>query len=265
MNRVKCYYGFVYITTNTISRKKYIGKRKYSPGWENYLGSGKLFKNALKKYGKDNFSREILCECITRLELDNQEKYYIDLYDAVNSKEFYNIHEGGTGGNLRSGWSKEQLETYWKNFSISLKGKYAGENNPMWGKTHTKEVREKIARCNSERVFTDEMRKKYSDVKKGKKHTEEHKSNIAKSKLKKVIVIQKDTYEIYDGAKYVPITDVYNKVTGIRGHYHKPSKSWIIYLHLLKKYYLESKFTEQEWNNYFKFKNESLTQILELS
>ena len=258
------YYGFVYITTNMINGKKYIGKRKYSTGWEKYLGSGKYLKNALKKYGKYNFKREILYNCTTEEELEEKEKYYIDLYDAVKSNNFYNIHEGGTGGNLRSGWTKEQLDEYWKKFSISLKGRYAGKNNPMWGKTHTKEVREKIAKCNSERIFTDEMRKKYSDVKKGKKHTEDHKKNIGKSKLKKVIVIQGHTYKVYDGAKYVNITtDIYNKAPGKRGHYHEKSKSWIIYLYLLEQYFLEGKFREEEWNNYFKDMDETLKELLE--
>ena len=55
MESDRVYYGFVYITTNMINGKKYIGKRKYSTGWEKYLGSGKYLKNALKKYGKYNF------------------------------------------------------------------------------------------------------------------------------------------------------------------------------------------------------------------
>ena len=48
----------IYKTTNLINKKIYIGQdTKNNP---NYLGSGKYFKYALKKYGKENFSKEII-------------------------------------------------------------------------------------------------------------------------------------------------------------------------------------------------------------
>ena len=53
---------------------------------------------ALKKYGKENFQKEILCYCATREEADEREKYYIAKFNAVEDKNFYNNSEGGTGG-----------------------------------------------------------------------------------------------------------------------------------------------------------------------
>ena len=53
-------FGFIYITTNWINGKRYIGQRKFSDGWTTYLGSGKRFKQALKKYGRKNFTRLII-------------------------------------------------------------------------------------------------------------------------------------------------------------------------------------------------------------
>jgi hypothetical protein len=50
--------SIIYCTTNKINGKKYIGshnKRKL-----NYLGSGTDLKQAIKKYGKENFTRQIL-------------------------------------------------------------------------------------------------------------------------------------------------------------------------------------------------------------
>lgn len=91
-------YGFIYETTNLINGRKYIGKRIYSEGWESYLGSGELLKLAIKKYGKENFQRTILKECRTSKELEEAEKYYIKLYDAVANLAYYNLAEGGTGG-----------------------------------------------------------------------------------------------------------------------------------------------------------------------
>ena len=48
-------YGFIYITTNMVNGKRYIGQKKFCDGWKTYLGSGKLLKKAIKKYCKENF------------------------------------------------------------------------------------------------------------------------------------------------------------------------------------------------------------------
>ena len=92
------YYGFIYITTNKINGKKYIGQKKYCGNYETYLGSGIALKNAIAKYGRENFTREIIEECETKDELDEREKYWIKYYDATNSDNFYNITNGGDGG-----------------------------------------------------------------------------------------------------------------------------------------------------------------------
>jgi len=91
-------YGYVYITTNLINGKKYIGMDKWDEFSDSYLGSGIHLNRAIEKYGKENFKKEILCECETEEELIEKEIYYIDLYDAVKSKEFYNLKKGGIGG-----------------------------------------------------------------------------------------------------------------------------------------------------------------------
>lgn len=91
-------YGFIYETTNLVNGKKYIGKRIYDSNWENYLGSGEILKMALKKYGRENFKRIILKECVDRQELESEEIRFIKLYNAVKSPIYYNLAEGGTGG-----------------------------------------------------------------------------------------------------------------------------------------------------------------------
>ena len=55
--------GYVYITTNLINNKKYIGLKTSDVFVPNYFGSGKIIKKAINKYGKNNFSVEILEEC----------------------------------------------------------------------------------------------------------------------------------------------------------------------------------------------------------
>ena len=50
-------YGFVYITTNHVTGKQYIGQRKYDKQgkWKEYLGSGVILSKAIKKYKKQTY------------------------------------------------------------------------------------------------------------------------------------------------------------------------------------------------------------------
>lgn len=120
-------YGFIYITTNMVNGKRYIGKRKFSDGWEKYLGSGKRLKEAIKIYGKDNFSRVIVCFGYTDEELCRLEMEYIRFLNADKSRSYYNIHEGGV-----------------------MKGK-PGKESYWYGK---KIPREMIERANKKRIKT---------------------------------------------------------------------------------------------------------------
>lgn len=86
----------IYITTNTINGRKYIGKDERNKS--NYLGSGKALKNAIKKYGKEYFTKEIIAYGKNRKELEDLEKYYIDFYNADKDPLYYNITKGGNGG-----------------------------------------------------------------------------------------------------------------------------------------------------------------------
>ena len=67
-------YGFVYITTNHVNGKQYIGQRKYDKQgkWKEYLGSGVVLSKAIKKYGLENFSKEIIENCETKEELNER-------------------------------------------------------------------------------------------------------------------------------------------------------------------------------------------------
>lgn len=55
--------NFVYITTNIINGKQYIGSHATNNINDGYIGSGRIFLKAVNKYGKQNFQREILEEC----------------------------------------------------------------------------------------------------------------------------------------------------------------------------------------------------------
>ena len=74
-DEINGYYGFVYLITNTINDRKYIGRKyfwsfrkkkgqnrrsKQESDWKNYYGSCPELKEDIKKYGRQNFKREIL-------------------------------------------------------------------------------------------------------------------------------------------------------------------------------------------------------------
>lgn len=119
--------GYIYITTNLINNKKYIGKRVDTKFREWYLGSGNYLRNAINKYGKENFVVELIEEVDNLEELDKLEIEYIKKYNAVEDKNFYNIHPGGTGF-MWGEYSHMKKDKYRKLFSILNSGK----NNGMY-------------------------------------------------------------------------------------------------------------------------------------
>lgn len=91
---------YVYIITNNINGKKYIGLsiNKKPSFRESYFGSGMLIKQAIQKYGKENFSKEIIKDFDNEDEARQFEKELIEFNDAVKSDMFYNLAGGGYGG-----------------------------------------------------------------------------------------------------------------------------------------------------------------------
>ena len=88
----------IYKTTNLINGKIYIGQTSKSK--QGYLGSGPIILKAVKKYGKENFSNEIIEECSSKEQLNEREIYWIKFYKATDRNTGYNISTGGNGGNL---------------------------------------------------------------------------------------------------------------------------------------------------------------------
>ena len=144
-------YGYIYLTTNTVNNKKYIGQHKGEFTTE-YLGSGKVLKQALSKYGKENFTVIMLDTANSKEELDSLEKKYIEEYNALYEDGFYNIHEGGTGGNTKHGYSFEEYNNNISKESKSHKGNKFGvnkskdkDNNSMYNKHHSELSKLKIS------------------------------------------------------------------------------------------------------------------------
>ena len=151
----------VYLITNKINNKKYVGADKNNN--PKYFGSGLKIKLALKKHGKENFNKEIIEECDLN-NLYKREKYWIKFYDAVVSNEFYNISEGGCGGNLLN--NNESYEKWLKN-----KPNLIEMNKKRKGKTYNE-----IYGDNSE---IEKEKRRLGQI--GKQHTYETKIKMSES------------------------------------------------------------------------------------
>ena len=101
---VKDPYGFIYITTNLVNGKRYLGQKCFDRKWKNYLGSGVAFRQALNKYGKENFRRSIVDIAYSAEELNKKEYKYSLFFDVVESNDWYNLVYGGgtTAGMITS-------------------------------------------------------------------------------------------------------------------------------------------------------------------
>lgn len=101
------YYGFVYLITNTVNGKKYIGRKyltkagyktvkgkrkkiRVDSDWSDYYGSSPALAKDIEIFGKDAFVREILRPCKTRGECNYFETKYIMETDAVLDENYYN-------------------------------------------------------------------------------------------------------------------------------------------------------------------------------
>jgi len=109
----------IYKTTNLINNKIYVGQDKNN--CPTYLGSGKVLKQAIKKYGIENFKKEILSTCASKEILNKLEIFWIEYLNAGNRGIGYNIAKGGTGGDVFSNKTKEEKEKTRKRISNASK------------------------------------------------------------------------------------------------------------------------------------------------
>lgn len=93
--------GFIYIIRNSVNGKIYIGQTRTTidQRWHEHLRHAEygncVINRAMRKYGVDKFSIEILETCDREI-LDEREMYYIDKYNSTDSNIGYNVSIGGT-------------------------------------------------------------------------------------------------------------------------------------------------------------------------
>ncbi len=184
----------IYKTTNLINGKIYIGKDKHND--PKYLGSGRSLQNAIKKYGKENFQKEILEYCKSDKHMAEREMIWITKFNSTNRSVGYNMTNGGNGGNTRINYTKHQLDEYKIKLSAGVRSseKYSNSVKNKTGKPrpeHSKKLKElyatgKIIPHNLGKVPSIETRKKISAAHSGKKLSDEHRNKIASSKYKSI-------------------------------------------------------------------------------
>jgi hypothetical protein len=90
-------FNYVYITTNLISGKQYVGSHATDNIEDNYIGSGRYFLKSVKKEGKKNFKREILEECKDREDALHKEAEYIEKFQTLCPNGYNLCPKGGIG------------------------------------------------------------------------------------------------------------------------------------------------------------------------
>lgn len=165
-------FNFIYKTTNKLTSKKYIGFHSTDNLDDSYLGSGVALNEAIKKYGRNNFEREIL-EFID--DVDNHLQYEEKWILQENTLSPYGYNLSPTGGlgtsNSLSDEIKERISKSCKGrtaWNKGIKGKAAWNKGLKLSKL-SDEHKAKISKsCKGKNTWV-----------KGKKLSEEHKQNIS--------------------------------------------------------------------------------------
>ena len=188
--------GYIYITTNKVNGKIYIGKRQKAVYDKSYYGSGKYLKRAIEKYGIENFENHIIEWCETPEKLNEREIYWIAKYNCNAKNKFgYNISKGGTGGNIYQYMSENRRNEIRKKIKEGVKGKNLG-------KKRSEETKRKIRDAMLNHLCSNEAKLKMSKSalnntnRVGKKHSYESKVKMSESSSKKIkIVYNENLYE----------------------------------------------------------------------
>jgi len=152
-----------------VNNKIYIGCHKTEDLEDDYMGSGKILKRSIKKYGIENFSKKYLHIFDNPEEMFEMELKLVN-DDFITEASNYNLKIGGEGGiseqclKMASIINKRRLTglsfdlRYGVETSKNIKDKISfklndfyknGGDNGFKGKTHTDETKRKIGKSNS--------------------------------------------------------------------------------------------------------------------
>lgn len=159
MPRKQKKYHFIYKTTNKLNGKYYIGMHSTNNLDDGYLGSGKRLRYSIRKYGAENFEREILEFFNSREELKKKEEEVVSL-DEIAKKDCMNLVVGGQGGftleqqkkgrkvtNEKYGYKLSEWGKKGVKIAYSKHGSAFSDSNKRcdWsGRNHTEESKKKM-------------------------------------------------------------------------------------------------------------------------
>lgn len=222
----------VYMHTNRVNGKKYIGITGNKPTYRWNNGEGyklqPLFYNAIKHYGWDAFSHDILYTGLSKEEAEHLEIAMIKKYNTQNKDVGYNL---ASGGYVNSGWNlseeaKKKISKACKGHSVSEEARKriseSQKGNAHWlGKHHTEKTRQKLKKLRSGkgngmygRIVSDDVKERISEAMKGRKVGEETRRKIGESKAGSKNYNSKRVQCIETGKIYGSITDAAND-TGV--------------------------------------------------
>lgn len=150
----------IYAHINKFNGKMYIGQTSTAPEvrWKygkGYIGN-QYFYNAIKKYGWNGFDHIIIAQGLTLEEANKYEEFLIAKYKTNNKEYGYNIREGGRNSTMNPE-SKKKISESKMGHSVSDETRekisrnhadMSGKNNPMYGRHHSEETKEKIRQRN---------------------------------------------------------------------------------------------------------------------
>lgn len=138
----------IYKTTNLFNGKFYIGMHQTTDPNDDYLGSGKLIGRAIEKYGRENFSKEVLYVFDNEKDMISKEAEIVtDKFLEENTKECYNLISGGKGGfgyanktgKSKNLFNKDNALKYSK--KASERKKWLWENDQEWSEKYKDSLR----------------------------------------------------------------------------------------------------------------------------
>ena len=138
-------YFIIYKTTNLVNNKIYIGAHETNNLNDNYLGSGKYLKSAIKKYGVNSFVKEILFIYNNREQMFSKEAELVT-EEFCKRNDTYNIKVGGFGGWNHVSWKgKKRSKENKQKQSLAMKDKI-GNKNSFYGKHHKIETKNTLSK-----------------------------------------------------------------------------------------------------------------------